>query len=44
MLGENAVWYGRRGAARVALNRLDDAETDLGARAPLNRGVGEGRA
>jgi hypothetical protein len=29
MFGEEALWYQKRGAARVALNRLDEAETDL---------------
>ena len=29
MFGEEALWYQKRGAARVALNRLDEAEMDL---------------
>ena len=29
MFGEDALWYGKRGATRVALNRLDDADMDL---------------
>ena len=29
MFGEDALWYQKRGAARVALNRLDEAEMDL---------------
>ena len=29
MFGEEALWYGKRGAARVALRRLDEAEMDL---------------
>src|SRR5438067_1883055 len=29
MFGEEALWYGKRGAARVTLRRLDDAEMDL---------------
>jgi tetratricopeptide (TPR) repeat protein len=29
MFGEEALWLQKRGAARLALNRLDDAEADL---------------
>jgi hypothetical protein len=29
MFGEEALWYAKRGAARVALRRLDEAEMDL---------------
>ena len=29
MFGEEALWYAKRGAARVALNRVDEAEMDL---------------
>jgi hypothetical protein len=29
MFGEEALWYGKRGAARVALRRLDQADVDL---------------
>jgi tetratricopeptide (TPR) repeat protein len=29
MFGENAVWYGKRGAARAALGRVDEATADL---------------
>ena len=29
MFGEEAFWYEKRGAARVALRRLDEAEMDL---------------
>jgi tetratricopeptide (TPR) repeat protein len=29
MLGEEGLWYAKRGAARVALRRLDEADTDL---------------
>ena len=29
MFGEEALWYQKRGAARVALNRLEEAEMDL---------------
>ena len=29
MFGEDALWYQKRGAARVALNRLDEADADL---------------
>jgi len=29
MFGEEALWYLKRGAARVALRRVDEAETDL---------------
>ena len=29
MFGEEALWYQKRGAARVALKRLDDADMDL---------------
>jgi tetratricopeptide (TPR) repeat protein len=29
MFGEEALWYFKRGAARVALRRLDEAEMDL---------------
>ena len=29
MFGEEALWYQKRGAARVLLNRLDEAEADL---------------
>ncbi len=29
MFGEEAIWYHKRGAARVLLNRLDEAEADL---------------
>ena len=29
MFGEEALWYQKRGATRVALNRLPDAEADL---------------
>jgi predicted Zn-dependent protease len=29
MFGEEALWYEKRGAARVALRRLDDADADL---------------
>lgn len=39
MFGEEALWYEKRGAARVALNRLDEASSDL-----TRAGTGEGRA
>jgi len=29
MFGEEALWYAKRGAARVALNRVDEADMDL---------------
>jgi Flp pilus assembly protein TadD len=29
MFGEEALWYQKRGAARVALNRLEEAEMDV---------------
>ncbi|HKC54637.1 MAG TPA: hypothetical protein VKC35_00885, partial [Vicinamibacterales bacterium] len=29
MFGEEALWYAKRGTARVALRRLDEADTDL---------------
>jgi Flp pilus assembly protein TadD len=29
MFGEEALWYQKRGAARVALNRLEEAELDV---------------
>jgi tetratricopeptide (TPR) repeat protein len=29
MFGEEALWYQKRGAARIALRRIDDAEMDL---------------
>jgi tetratricopeptide (TPR) repeat protein len=30
MFGEEALWYQKRGAARVALRRIDEADVDLG--------------
>ena len=35
MFGEEALWLHKRGAARVALNRLDEAEADLKRGIPL---------
>jgi Flp pilus assembly protein TadD len=30
IFGEEALWYQKRGAARVALRRIDEADVDLG--------------
>jgi len=45
MFGEDALWYAKRGAARVALRRLDEAEMDLRRAIGLEaRGWVKGRA
>ena len=41
MFGEEALWYQKRGAARVALNRLEEAELDV-RRASSRRGAAMG--